>query len=220
MDDAPRTRIFGAAPNVPETFCTDTPAERPSRLRLISPTPLSLTSSAMSWSVAPVNIRLSIFCIPVTTTDAISWALGCRSKSMRTSSAFLSEFSYPRNEARIVSVVGYAFERIYTFYICRCRIVGSEDLDDGAHHRHAVSSSTRPVTTRDSCAVTHQSDPTNSRVSIMTFFMSEFWVLFRFATYGRDGHFMPSVSALHGLRDGLFNRFWRCRGGRCRRICW
>ena len=25
IDVAPRTRIFGAVPNVPETFCTDTP---------------------------------------------------------------------------------------------------------------------------------------------------------------------------------------------------
>lgn len=35
IDVAPRTRILGAVPNVPETFWTETPAERPSRPRLM-----------------------------------------------------------------------------------------------------------------------------------------------------------------------------------------
>ena len=69
IDVAPRTRIFGAVPNVPETFCTDTPAARPSSPRLISGKPSSFTSSADNCLVAPVNRRLSIFCIPVTTTS-------------------------------------------------------------------------------------------------------------------------------------------------------
>ena len=76
MEVAPRTRILGAVPNVPETFWTDTPAERPSRPRLISAIPDSLTSSAMSWSEAPVNRRLSVLVIPVTTTASTAWASG------------------------------------------------------------------------------------------------------------------------------------------------
>ena len=70
MEVAPRTLILGDVPNVPDTFCTDTPAALPSRARLISATPSSLTSSALSLLVAPVNRRLSIFCIPVTTTPS------------------------------------------------------------------------------------------------------------------------------------------------------
>ena len=106
IDVAPRMRIFGAAPKVPETFCTDTPAERPSRPRLISLMPSSLTSEANSWSVAPVKIRLSIFCIPVTTTDAISCALALSMKSMRSASTFFSTGSYPRKETRSTAPEG------------------------------------------------------------------------------------------------------------------
>ncbi len=68
MEVAPRILILGAVPNVPETFCTETPADLPSRLRLMSAMPSSLASSAEILSVAPVNNLLSIFCMPVTTT--------------------------------------------------------------------------------------------------------------------------------------------------------
>jgi len=43
---APRTRILGAAPNVPETFCTETPATCPSSMREMSGTPLRSASLA------------------------------------------------------------------------------------------------------------------------------------------------------------------------------
>ena len=69
MDVAPRTRILGAVPKVPLTFCTDTPAARPSSERLISATPSSLASEALILVEAPVNKRLSMVCIPVTTTS-------------------------------------------------------------------------------------------------------------------------------------------------------
>ena len=69
IDVAPRTRIFGAVPNVPLTFCTDTPAARPSSERLISATPSSFASAALILVEAPVNNRLSMVCIPVTTTS-------------------------------------------------------------------------------------------------------------------------------------------------------
>ncbi len=69
MEVAPRTRILGAVPKVPDTFWTDTPAARPSSARLISGIPSSLIFSAESFVAAPVNNRLSIFCIPVTTTS-------------------------------------------------------------------------------------------------------------------------------------------------------
>ncbi len=36
MEVEPRTRIFGAVPKVPDTFCTETPATRPSREREMS----------------------------------------------------------------------------------------------------------------------------------------------------------------------------------------
>ena len=76
IDVAPRTRILGAVPNVPETFWTETPAERPSRPRLMSAMPESFTSSATSWSDAPVKRRLSVLVIPVTTTASTAWASG------------------------------------------------------------------------------------------------------------------------------------------------
>ena len=76
MEVAPRTRILGAVPNVPDTFWTDTPAARPSRPRLISAIPLSFTPSASSFVAAPVKRRLSIFCIPVTTTSSRTSASG------------------------------------------------------------------------------------------------------------------------------------------------
>ena len=78
IEVAPRTRILGAVPKVPDTFCTDTPAERPSRPRLISAIPSILMFSAFNWSVAPVNIRLSIRCIPVTTTSDSVCTSDCR----------------------------------------------------------------------------------------------------------------------------------------------
>ena len=78
IDVAPRTRILGAVPNVPDTFCTETPAERPSRPRLISAIPESFTSSAERRSAAPVKSRLSVLVIPVTTTDSIVCSSGTR----------------------------------------------------------------------------------------------------------------------------------------------
>ena len=70
MEVAPRTRILGAVPNVPETFCTDTPAARPSSPRLISGSPSNFTLSAVKLAAAPVKRRLSTFVIPVTTTSS------------------------------------------------------------------------------------------------------------------------------------------------------
>ena len=70
MEVAPRTRILGAVPKVPETFCTDTPAERPSNERLISGIPSIRALDASTLSAAPVNKRLSTFDIPVTTTPS------------------------------------------------------------------------------------------------------------------------------------------------------
>ena len=67
IEVAPLTLILGAVPNVPDTFCTETPADFPSSERLTSPTPLIFTSTAESWSVAPVKSRLSVVVIPVTT---------------------------------------------------------------------------------------------------------------------------------------------------------
>ena len=72
IDVAPRTRIFGAVPNVPDTFWTETPAARPSRARLMSGIPSNFVLSASSLVVAPVKSRLSIFCTPVTTTSSIT----------------------------------------------------------------------------------------------------------------------------------------------------
>src|SRR5690606_30082973 len=54
MDVAPRTRILGAAPNVPDTFCTDTPAACPSNIRLTSGIPARWASSALTVEAAPV----------------------------------------------------------------------------------------------------------------------------------------------------------------------
>ena len=111
IEVAPRTRILGAAPKVPDTFWTDTPAERPSRPRLISLTPSSRTSAAFSLSVAPVNMRLSIFCIPVTTTSAIWVDEEASWKSIRSESAFFSTGSKPRKEAFRVASAGTFFKR-------------------------------------------------------------------------------------------------------------
>ena len=69
MEVAPRTCILGAVPNVPDTFCTLTPAERPSNERLMSAMPLIKASLALILSAAPVNIRRSMFDTPVTTTS-------------------------------------------------------------------------------------------------------------------------------------------------------
>ena len=70
MEVAPRTRILGAVPKVPEIFWMDTPAERPSSPLLMSAIPSILTSEAESLSAAPVNNRLSVATIPVTTTSS------------------------------------------------------------------------------------------------------------------------------------------------------
>ena len=67
MEVAPRTRIFGAVPNVPETFCTDTPAARPSREREISAIPLMFASLASTFTAEPVFMRRSTVYIPFTT---------------------------------------------------------------------------------------------------------------------------------------------------------
>ena len=73
MDVAPRTRIFGAVPKVPLTFCTLTPAARPSNERLTSAIPLILALAASIFVVEPVNSRLSVTVIPVTTTSFNVW---------------------------------------------------------------------------------------------------------------------------------------------------
>ena len=78
MEVAPRTRILGAVPKVPLTFCTDTPAARPSSERLMSAMPSIFIFSASICTVAPEKRRLSIFCIPVTTTSCRSWLSGWR----------------------------------------------------------------------------------------------------------------------------------------------
>ena len=67
MEVAPRTRIFGAVPNVPETFCTETPATRPSREREMSAIPFSFASSASTLTEDPEKMRRSTEVIPVTT---------------------------------------------------------------------------------------------------------------------------------------------------------
>ena len=75
IEVAPRTRIFGAVPNVPDTFCTLTPAARPSREREISAIPSIFADVASIFAVAPVKRRLSVFTIPVTTTSSRSPSL-------------------------------------------------------------------------------------------------------------------------------------------------
>ncbi|MNE45097.1 hypothetical protein D3C80_1393660 [compost metagenome] len=54
-DDAPRIRIFGAAPKVPETFWTDTPATWPSNILLTSWIPFLSASIAFILVDDPVN---------------------------------------------------------------------------------------------------------------------------------------------------------------------
>ena len=78
MEVAPRTRILGAVPKVPEIFWMDTPAERPSSPLLMSAMPSILTSEAESLSAAPVNNRLSVATIPVTTTSSSISELACK----------------------------------------------------------------------------------------------------------------------------------------------
>ncbi len=92
---APRTRIFGAAPKVPLTFCTETPAARPSSERLTSATPSSLLSLPLIFVVLPVKRRLSIFCMPVTTT----------SSSTRPSDSSWMRFSCEKRDSDISSVL-------------------------------------------------------------------------------------------------------------------
>lgn len=53
-------RIFGAVPKVPDTFCTETPTERPSNERLTSDTPLSSMSSAITGYHSMANSSSSI----------------------------------------------------------------------------------------------------------------------------------------------------------------
>ena len=64
------TRFLGAAPKAPEIFWMDTPAERPSSPLLMSAIPSILTSEAESLSAAPVNNRLFVATISVTTTSS------------------------------------------------------------------------------------------------------------------------------------------------------
>ncbi|MNQ85877.1 hypothetical protein D3C85_1010530 [compost metagenome] len=56
---APRTRILGAAPKVPETFCIVTPATWPSSIRLTSVTPALSASAALINVEAPVKVFFS-----------------------------------------------------------------------------------------------------------------------------------------------------------------
>ena len=95
---APLTLILGAVPKVPETFCTETPADLPSRERLISPSPLMFTSTAESLSVAPVNILLSVVVIPVTTASESISVLSSRVKSTFAAAGFTTSLN-PRQVA-------------------------------------------------------------------------------------------------------------------------
>ena len=76
MEVAPRTRIFGAVPNVPETFCTDTPAARPSREREISAIPLMFASLASTFTAEPVFMRRSTVYIAHEGRDDVLGAFG------------------------------------------------------------------------------------------------------------------------------------------------
>ncbi len=83
---------------MPLTFCTDTPAARPSSERDTSPTPLSRLSSALIFVVAPVKSRLSCVPIPVTTTSW-SWLVsGDISMRIGSAVAFFSTGAMPTNE--------------------------------------------------------------------------------------------------------------------------
>ncbi|MNL72016.1 hypothetical protein D3C87_1972570 [compost metagenome] len=55
IEVAPRTLNFGADPNVPETFCTDTPATLPSSILLTSVAPSVLISFIKTVVADPVN---------------------------------------------------------------------------------------------------------------------------------------------------------------------
>ena len=56
IDATPRIRTLGAAPNVPDTFCTDTPAALPSSMRLMSDVPATFRSDAFSLTDEPVKV--------------------------------------------------------------------------------------------------------------------------------------------------------------------
>ena len=86
MDVAPRTRIFGAVPNVPETFWTLTPAARPSSDRLTSAMPSIFALEASIFVAAPEKRRLSCWVIPVTTIS-VSWWLSLASTTFMPSLA-------------------------------------------------------------------------------------------------------------------------------------
>ena len=71
IDVTPRMRTLGAAPNVPETFCTETPATLPSSMRLTSVTPAMFRSSVLSLTDDPVKVCFLMSWNPVTTTASI-----------------------------------------------------------------------------------------------------------------------------------------------------
>ena len=101
MEVAPRTRILGAVPNVPDTFWTETPDARPSSARLISGTPSNLAFSASTFAVEPVKSRLSIFCIPVTTTPSRYVASSCITIWIGSGDTFAEAVLIPRNVTMI-----------------------------------------------------------------------------------------------------------------------
>ena len=73
IEVAPRTRILGAVPKVPDTFWTLTPAARPSKERLTSAIPSIFAFDASIFVAAPENNLLSCWVIPVTTTSFRVW---------------------------------------------------------------------------------------------------------------------------------------------------
>ena len=60
IEEPPRMVILGEVPNVPDIFCTFTPAERPSIIRPISTIPSIFILSAFSVCELPVKSFLLI----------------------------------------------------------------------------------------------------------------------------------------------------------------
>ena len=112
MEVAPRTRILGAVPKVPETFCTDTPATWPSRERLISAIPLSLALSASTLAVEPVINRRSTCCIPVATAASSTSASSARVKLTVAATGFRASLK-PRLEATIYLAEPGTLAKVY-----------------------------------------------------------------------------------------------------------
>ena len=98
MEVAPRTRIFGAVPKVPETFWTDTPATWPSREREMSAIPASFALSASTLVAEPVLSRRSMVCIPVATAASRTVESSCRT-NFRVSASGSRSSLYPMQEA-------------------------------------------------------------------------------------------------------------------------